>query len=105
LELNLYRNKKLTHDIPKALTVCMSCGLDVGCGGIVGAHSNQLRDRKGRGLKAHDYRIAYLCLQCHMEIDQGKKTHEEKISLWEEAHRKTIGYLFETGHIIMKEKP
>jgi hypothetical protein len=31
-----------------------------------------------------------------MELDQGKKlTKEERVNLWEEAHRKTIGWLFE----------
>lgn len=70
---------------------------------IVAAHSNQLRDGKGTGTKAHDYRIAYLCYKCHGELDQGSKlTKEERLQLWEEAHRKTIGYLFENGHITVK---
>jgi hypothetical protein len=62
----------------------------------VAAHSNQLRDGKGRSIKAHDYRIAALCFTCHTELDQGHKlTKEERVYLWEEAHRKTIGWLFE----------
>jgi hypothetical protein len=67
---------------------------------VVAAHSNQLRDGKGRGLKAHDYRIAALCFTCHAELDQGKSlSREERVSMWEDAHRKTIGWLFEKGHI------
>jgi Fe-S oxidoreductase len=66
----------------------------------VAAHSNQLRDGKGRGIKAHDYRVAALCYSCHMNIDQGKSLDkEERVEIWEEAHRKTIAWLFENNHI------
>jgi hypothetical protein len=63
---------------------------------VIAAHSNQLRDGKGRGIKAHDYRVASLCYTCHMELDQGTKLSKAlRIEMWEEAHRKTIGLLFE----------
>ena len=53
-----------------------------------------------RSLKAHDYRIAALCYRCHSMVDQGyQMSKEEKREMWEEAHRKTIGWLFENGHI------
>jgi hypothetical protein len=62
----------------------------------VAAHSNQLRDGKGRGLKAQDYRIASLCYKCHAELDQGTHMSKaERIEMFEEAHRKTIGLMFE----------
>lgn len=77
---------------------CQECGRKDGT--IVAAHSNQLRDGKGRGIKAHDYRVAALCYSCHMEIDQGKSLSKaERIEIWEEAHRKTISWLFENEHI------
>lgn len=77
---------------------CQECGRADGT--IVAAHSNQLRDGKGRGIKAHDYRVAALCYSCHMEIDQGKSLSKaERIEIWEEAHRKTISWLFENEHI------
>jgi hypothetical protein len=67
---------------------------------VVAAHSNQMRDGKGRGLKAHDYRIAALCFKCHYEIDQGKDlSRTERLNIWENAHRATIGWLFENDHI------
>jgi hypothetical protein len=70
---------------------------------VVAAHSNQLRDGKGRVLKAHDYRIAALCYRCHMELDQGTKmTKEERAESWDEAHRKTIGWLFENDLIVLR---
>lgn len=77
---------------------CQECGRKDGT--IVAAHSNQLRDGKGRGIKAHDYRVAALCYSCHMEIDQGTKlSKSERVEIWEEAHRKTISWLFENEHI------
>jgi hypothetical protein len=92
----MYRNPKLLvacREIP-----CQLCGAEDGT--VVAAHSNQLRDGKGRGLKASDYRIASLCFQCHSEIDQGKDLNRVmRVELWELAHRKTIGELFERGLI------
>ena len=90
----MYRNKKLleaVRDCP-----CQLCGAQDGT--IVAAHSNQMRDGKGRGLKAHDYRIAALCFKCHHEIDQGAKmSRQERVDAWESAHRSTSGWLFESG--------
>ena len=88
----MYRNKKLLQSV--RVLSCQHCGIDNGT--IVAAHSNQLRDGKGRGLKAHDYRIAALCFSCHSELDQGQKlSKSERVEMWEEAHRKTLGELVE----------
>ena len=89
----MYRSKKLleaVRDCP-----CQHCGREDGT--VVAAHSNQLRDGKGRGLKAHDYRIAARCYTCHANVDQGSMSREEKREIWEDAHRKTIGWLFENN--------
>ena len=87
----MYRNKKLLiacRDLP-----CQHCGISDGT--VVAAHSNQLRDGKGKGIKAHDFRIAALCYTCHMELDQGTKLSKSlRVEMWEEAHRKTIGEMF-----------
>ncbi len=92
----IYRNKTLleiVRDIP-----CQHC--EMADGTVVAAHSNQLRDGKGRGIKSHDYRIAALCYACHMELDQGKNlSKQERVEMWEEAHRKTIGLLFDNGKL------
>jgi hypothetical protein len=92
----IYRNKTLleiVRDIP-----CQHC--EIADGTVVAAHSNQLRDGKGRGIKSHDYRIAALCYACHMELDQGKNlSKQERVEMWEEAHRKTIGLLFDNGKL------
>ena len=93
-----YRNKKLLEVIRQS--PCQLCGSENGT--VVAAHSNQLRDGKGRSIKAHDYRIAALCYTCHADIDQGKMSREDKQDLWEMAHRKTIGWLFENEHLGVK---
>ncbi len=91
-----YRNKKILQLALEA--PCQSCnGMD---GTIVAAHSNQQRDGKGMGIKAHDYRVAYLCHKCHTWVDSDPKaTKEEKREKWEDAHRDTIAWLFDNGHI------
>ena len=95
----MYRNKKLLEIVRNS--PCQICGCQDGT--IVAAHSNQLRDGKGKGIKAHDYRIAALCYKCHMELDQGNKlTKQQKFYDWDDAHRKTIGELFEQGLIQVK---
>jgi hypothetical protein len=89
-----WRSNKLLASIRDC--ACQRCGAQDGT--VVAAHSNQLRDGKGKSIKAHDYRIAALCYRCHTEIDQGSTmTKQERIDAWEEAHRGTIGWLFQQG--------
>jgi hypothetical protein len=94
-----YRNKALLEAVRES--PCQICGVEDGT--VVAAHSNQLRDGKGRGLKAHDFRIAALCYRCHHEIDQGSKmSKEERLNAWDEAHRATVGWLFLNDLIALK---
>jgi hypothetical protein len=94
-----YRSEPLRRIV--ATLPCMVCGRD---GNTQASHSNQQRDGKGMGIKAHDYRIAAICGPCHTEIDQGKAmTKEERRNAWDEAHRATIGALFEMGALIVKK--
>ena len=95
----MYRDKHLLEAVREL--PCMHCGIQDGT--VVAAHSNQLRDGKGKGIKAHDFRIAALCFKCHHELDQGSRlTKQERLNMWEEAHRSTIGNLFLTGLIGLK---
>jgi hypothetical protein len=94
----MYRNKKLLEAV--RVLPCQHCGVSNGT--IVAAHSNQLRDGKGRGLKASDYRIAALCFTCHADLDQGARmSKQERVEMFEEAHRRTIGELFERGMLVL----
>lgn len=96
----MYRNKDLLALAKKSPT-CMGCGRR-NDGTVVSAHSNQLRDGKGRGLKAHDYRVAFLDLKCHAELDQGRNmSREQRVQFWEDAHRATVAWLFEAGHLVV----
>lgn len=90
-----YRNTKLLQ-AARNVPYCMGCG-KVTDGTIVAAHSDQIRDDKGTGIKAHDYRIAYLCYTCHENVGAGQLSREEKREIWERAHRASIGWMFETG--------
>lgn len=71
------------------------------CGGAIEpAHSNQQRDGKGLGIKAHDFRVAALCHSSHALLDQGKSlSKEERVTAFDEAHRRTIGLLFLRGFL------
>jgi hypothetical protein len=90
----MYRNKQLLKLISSF--PCQACGIQDET--IVAAQSNQLRDGKGRGIKAHDYRVASLCFKCHADLDQGTRMSKaERVEFWEEAHRRTIAELFERG--------
>jgi hypothetical protein len=95
----MYRNKALleaVRDCP-----CQSCGAQDGT--VVAAHSNQLRDGKGKGIKASDAAIAALCYICHHQIDQGFLLNkEERRQIWDEAHRKTMRWLIENEYLIVK---
>jgi hypothetical protein len=91
-----YRSQYLLEKVRES--ACQHCGTQDGT--VVAAHSNQLRDGKGKSIKAHDYRIAALCFKCHYNLDQGNTlTKEERREMWEEAHRKTVGWLFDNGHL------
>jgi len=94
----MYRSERLRRAV--ASLPCMVCGQE---GHTQASHSNQQRDGKGMGIKAHDYRIAAICDSCHREIDQGSTlTKEERRTVWDEAHRATIGALFELGLLEVK---
>jgi hypothetical protein len=96
---SIYRNKKLLRIV--ATFPCQSCGIQNDT--IVPAHSDRLIDGKGRSLKAHDYRVAAMCYTCHMALHENPRLSKiEKIEIWEAAHRKTIGLLFEGGYLSVK---
>lgn len=94
-----YRSKGLLEAVRNS--PCQHCGAQDGT--VVAAHSNQLRDGKGKGIKAHDYRIAALCSICHHQLDQGILWDKaQRREVWEEAHRKTVGWLFDNDLIGLK---
>ena len=105
----IFRSPKLLERINQAAQrFDAPCFLRVLCDGVIdqtvtGCHSNQGRDGKGRGIKAHDYRIALGCFRCHYEIDQGSKmSDEQRIEAWERAHRETIGWLFDKNILMVR---
>lgn len=90
-----YRSPKILK-AAKDAPLCFGCGKH-NDGTVIAAHSNQLKDGKGIGIKAHDYRVAYICHDCHQLIDTDRISRQEKTDTWETAHRRTIGWLFDSG--------
>jgi hypothetical protein len=97
----LYRNKRIL-EIARNFP-CQHCGKQDGT--VVAAHSNQLRDGKGKGIKSSDAAIAALCYNCHMIVDQSSKlSKQEKMTMWEDAHRLTIRKLIEGEWLIVNDR-
>ena len=99
MSIGNYRNPRIL-DLARE-SPCQHCGIMDGT--IVACHSDQIRDGKGTGIKSHDFRVAYMCAKHHFEMGDGNKlSREERREMFEEAHRKTIGWLFVNGHIIIQ---
>lgn len=78
---------------------CQHCGIDDGT--VCGAHSNQAKHGKGRGIKASDEFCASLCHSCHMQVDQGRSmSRTERETVWGNAHEKTVKALKDLGLLV-----
>ena len=94
----VYRNKKLlelarNHD-------CVNCGADDGT--VVACHANLLELGKGRGLKASDAGVSFLCHSCHRELDEGDSDRGSKRAFTYEMIAKTLIRLIEEGSLRVK---
>jgi len=88
------RSSKLMQAYRKI--ACQNCGIDDGT--VCGAHSNQAKHGKGRGIKASDIYCASLCHACHMAVDQGRSmSRQERESVWESARERTVAALTSLG--------
>lgn len=75
---------------------CQHCGAQDGT--VVAAHSNQGMHGKGKSIKASDVYVASLCSICHHQLDQGFLwSREQRIEIWNNAHRKTVALLNAMG--------
>lgn len=92
----MYRNKRLLDEARHH--PCQYCGVDDGT--IVAAHSNEVRHGKGRGIKAHDIFIAYLCMACHDLVDGRSLPNIDpkyRLMVWDTAHIRTMEILWGMG--------
>ena len=87
-----YRNRKLL-DLARGQP-CIVCGADDGT--TVAAHSNWSAHGKGKSIKAHDCFIAF---RCHMELDEGKQSRDDKVAMFRSAMDATMLHLWRTGKI------
>ena len=78
-KISYVRSKKLlqaSRDKP-----CVNCGAQ---GTTVGAHLQGMRAHafgKGRGIKAHDFCVADLCMKCHAKFDSYEATAGKNLQL------------------------
>lgn len=95
----MYRNKKLLALAKDQC--CANCGNRDGT--VVSAHSNMLQHGKGRGIKAEDCYIAWLCFNCHREYDQGTSMNRrEKEVFFLNAALNTYGMMMKLGLLEVK---
>ena len=88
------RSKKVLEACRKI--ACQHCNADNGT--TVAAHSNWHQHGKGGHIKADDTRVAALCFECHMALDQGRlATKSQRQQAWWSAHCSTIRELTERG--------
>ena len=65
---------------------CQHCGTSAP---TCGAHSNQQKHGKGKGIKASDHFAASMCDNCHKLCDYGL-SRAESVAMWWKAHVKTV---------------
>lgn len=56
-------------------------------------------------IKASDAAIAFLCFICHTHVDQGSGDAGKRLETWEAAHRRTMRWLIESGHLVVSVVP
>ena len=75
---------------------CQHCGVD---GRTQAAHRNE---GKGMGLKTSDALVAALCVECHAELDNGKRlSRPERQDMWNRAYINTIQALIEQQRLVI----
>lgn len=100
----MYRNRKLLdHARGKDCTANLPYICNHNPETTVSAHSDWHRHGHGGAIKAHDCFIAWMCSDCHREIDQGNLMNkEEKQDAWQRAHEKTLLEMFLQGILKVK---
>jgi hypothetical protein len=96
-----HRDRKLL-DLAHEVEVCQfrlpgvcNIGQPDGC---EPAHSNNLTDGKGTGIKAHDFRHVAACHACHVEYDNGKLfSREQKRVFFNDGWQSTMTLYFLNG--------
>ena len=90
-----YRSEEFRRAV--ASLSCQACGAE---GMTQAAHSNQISDGKGMGMKATDVSCMALCVSCHRALDQGGHMNKEERHQFEmQMNLKTLRALFTEGHV------
>ena len=83
---------------------CMACGVQNGT--IVAAHGPKSLAGGGMGTKPDDYAVAYLCHDCHAQVD-GRDTSlakHHRADMWTRAHLKTQQRWWRKGIVILNRR-
>lgn len=83
---------------------CMACGVEDGT--IVAAHAPKSLAGGGMGTKPDDYAVAYLCHDCHAQVD-GRDTSlakHHRAEIWTRAHMRTQRYWWKHGLVEVKSR-
>ena len=99
----MYRNRKLLNlarNSPCMLRIEGTCNSDPAT--TVAAHSNDMGHGKATSCKAHDCYMAFACSSCHMALDQGMGSREEKDFWFQRGMERTWLYLWDKGLIEVK---
>jgi len=95
-----FRSKKITDAAEHE--PCVLCGSR---GTTVAAHANSVALGKGKGIKAPDYYVAYVCHDHHLQIDGQKpldRAYSSPMEMWQWAYIKTVARWFQTGLVVVK---
>ncbi|MGZ5081546.1 MAG: DUF968 domain-containing protein [Usitatibacter sp.] len=87
-----YENPRLLREAGAAS--CVMCGANDGT--VVAAHSNQGEHGKGKGLKAHDIYVAYLCHRCHAYVDH--QLRNDPTGVWGDTQAERVEFFNKAMH-------
>ena len=100
--MTVHRDRKfldLAHRVNRCQFNLQGC-LGYSADGMEPAHSNQQKDGKGMGIKAHDFRHVAACTHCHSQYDgriPRPYTRMQLEELFDEAWQRTLTLYFTSG--------
>ena len=99
-----YRNKRIL-ELAGECDHCMWCG-GGSKGWIIAAHCNCIEFGSGKGIKASDIPVSYLCSHCHELVDNPPaSSHLSRMDrelLFFKSSAKTLCWLANEGHLEIK---
>jgi hypothetical protein len=92
----MWRSRKYLDAVRELSCQVGSPACDNRPGTIEPAHSDQMEDGKGKGIKAHDLMVAAACHSCHLWLG-GSAPREERFWYMDRGIRRTIRAMADRG--------